>query len=208
MFKKNALLGVGFALSMALPANAATITALTATGEVIAAPASVTDAAPVNSPLIQGFNEKSGVTLAAPLTMQNYNLSPTTALAGTTVDSHMFFMNRSGGALQTTAASFSFSTNVLGIITSLAGLDATDSLLGAAGTTYEDGFTARGLEGADSVAFSGNTVSLTFAITQPGDWVRVITVADVAPVPLPAGASLMLAGIGAFAAMRRKAKKS
>jgi len=205
----KALLGAMFAVAIALPAHSATITALTpATGQVIAAPSSVTNAAPVNSPFIQGFNEQSNVLLAADLTMQNFNNPSTVATAGTAVDSHMFFMNLAGGGSQTTTARFEFSSAVLGIITSGSGLNATDASLGATGTTYQSGFALRGLEGADAVSFSGNTVSLTFAISQPGDWVRVITAADIAPVPLPAGAPLLLAGLGAFAVLRRKAKRA
>lgn len=211
MLKRNAVYGALLASVFALPASAATITALDLNGLVIAAPASVTNAAPVNTPIIHGFNEQSNVLLAADLTMQNYGNPNTIALTGTSVDSHMFFMNQPSGAPNpnvTTTASFSFSTAVLGIITSTSALNNSDMLLGAVGTTYQSGFSNRGLEGADAVSFAGNSVDLTFSLTQPGDWVRVITAADVAPVPLPAGAPLMLAGIGAFAVMRRKAKKS
>jgi len=211
MLKRNALLGALLGSVLALPASAATITALTvATGEVIATPGSVTNDLPDNAPVIQGFNEKSNVLLAVDLVLQNYTAANTVAMAGTRVDSHMFFMNQESGApdpVVETSAQFSFSSTVLGIITSDGALDATDTLLGALGTTYEAGFTARGLEGGDSVSFAGNTVTLNFRLTQPGDWVRVITEADLAPVPLPAGAPLMLVGLGAFALMRRKAKK-
>lgn len=210
MLNMKAILGLVASTLIAAPASAATITALTTTGEVIATPSSVTNSLPANVPFIQGFNEKSNVVLGSDLTMQNYGNPNTVASAGTAVDSHMFFMNNpdSSSSTEETTARFSFSSMVLGIITSDSGLDNSDMLLGAMGTTYQSGFNNRGLEGGDSVSFSGNEVSLTFRLTQPGDWVRVITVADVAPVPLPAGAPLMLAGLGAFALMRRKAKKS
>lgn len=196
---------------LASAASAATITSLDANGEVLAtAPTSVTNAAPVNSPLIQGFNEQTGVSLLNNLTMENYTAADTSAVLGTVVDSHMFFINQESGKpdpLVTTTAEFSFSETILGVITSLTGLDNTDSIFGASGTTYEAGFTARGLEGNDAVSFSGNTLTLTFAITQPGDWVRVITASSVPAVPLPAGAPLLLAGLGAFGWMRRRQAK-
>ena len=43
------------------------------------------------------------------------------------------------------------------------------------------------------------------SMTQPGDWMRVVTVAQ---VPVPAGAALLPMGLFAMGALRRKKRKT
>ncbi|MGB3556478.1 MAG: VPLPA-CTERM sorting domain-containing protein [Jannaschia sp.] len=199
------IIAATFAIALgAGAASAATITAVS-NGAVIATPSSVTNAAPTSINVVSAFNEKSGVMLTSALAVNGGSIA-----VGTKVDSHMLFFNRVGNGggkpNDSLTAGFSFSEQILGFITATSALNATDSLLGAVGTTYQT-FRARGFEGNDSVSLIGtNGLTTSLSITQPGDWFRVVTVAAPAPVPLPAAAPLLLAAIGSVVALRRRRK--
>lgn len=50
-------------------------------------------------------------------------------------------------------------------------------LLGAPGTFYPGAFPDRGLEANDSYLVSGNAITVNMNVAQPGDWIRVVTMA-------------------------------
>jgi hypothetical protein len=144
----------------------------------IAAPASVTNAAVTNTGQ-EGFDELQNVLLAAPLTVDG-GVIP----AGTRVSSHMIFLNKPTGApsqISHSNVTWTFDGIVLGTMSDTPGnLEAASTpVLGLAGTTYQAPLTNRGMEGADALSFAGNslTASSTMVVSQPGDWIRVVTAA-------------------------------
>ena len=186
-------------LSVSGPASSAGTMA-----EIIAAPASVTNTAQFNTGL-QGFNEMQGVVLPSAIAVAGGIID-----AGTRVDSHMIFLNKQngvGGTLSHQNVQWEFSGDILGVMIDVGGLNeaASTSILGALGTTYAS-FANRGLEGNDSVMISGAILTTSFFVTQPGDWIRVITAAP--EVPLPAALPLMVAGLGALGGFSRRRKKT
>lgn len=199
------LVGV-VAVCAASSASAATITAVT-NGTVVSAPTDLTNDSPTSQTTVSGFTEATGVIIGLGGLVMDIG---GTLAAGTVVDSHMFYFNNDGANDRTfndITATFSFDRDILGFITATGKLNTTDGLLGAPGTSYPD-FSARGFEGDDEItSFDTNSFTVFLEITQPGDWFRVITAPggqDISDVPLPAGAPLLLAGMAAFAAMRRK----
>jgi len=75
----------------------------------------------------------------------------------------------------------SFATNIIGVITSDALLDASDSVLGLASVTYPTGLALRGLEQGsgtgyqDVIEFSGNTIKVDLQSAEVMDQIRVLT---------------------------------
>ncbi len=183
--------------------------------EIIAAPPNADDDAAFNTG-IQGFNEAIGVLLAADLMVDGGPIA-----AGMRIDSHMIFLNsgpgdsnqridHGTGAGFQGGVEFTFDGMVLGVMSDGIGQLEFNStpLLGAAGTTYPAGtFTARGMEGNpldglfnnDWYSFSGNTITLGMEVTEPGDWIRVVTVSQ---VPLPATLPLLGGALGLMGFLR------
>jgi hypothetical protein len=150
-----------------------------------------------------GFNERQGVLLGSALAVDGGTIA-----AGTRVDSHMIFFD-SGGPSRTTDATWTFSGNILGVMSDTAGNLERNStgLLGSPLVSYPcDSSTAcfanRGLEGGDNYGVSGNTLRLHSVVTSPGDWIRVVTVSA---VPEPSTVALFALGMGflGFVGMRR-----
>lgn len=194
---KSSLIASAAALSFG--ANAAIINT---TAELIAAPTSVADDAPgaINTH-IQGFDEIQNYTLLSDLAVNGGNIS-----AGTTVSSHMIFLNSAGNTRISDSDIFEFDGDILGIMTDSKGLleAASNAILGASGTFYPGSFNARGLEGGDSVSYAGNTLNISMVVTEPGDWIRVVTAAN---VPEPGSLALFGLGLAGIAAARRKNKQ-
>ncbi len=181
------------------------------TGAIISNPPFVVDDNVENS-LQQGFNEAQGVVLGADLDVD----AATDIAAGTRVDSHMIFLNSDRNLdIKHYNVMWTFSGTILGVMSDINGnLEAASSgFLGAAGTTYDNGnasqsapFNNRGLEGGgDGYSIAGNILTLSMHVTEPGDWIRVVTVSA---VPLPAALPLYGAGVAVlgFFGWRRKKK--
>ncbi len=166
----------------------------------IAAPAFATNAAATNEAQ-QGFNEQQDILLTTDVAVDGGMIS-----SGTWVSSHMIFLNNPGGGRIThNDVVWTFDGDVLGVMSnSNGGLEmASTSILGSTTTTYPGStFNARGFEGNDDYTISGNTLTVDMTVTQPGDWIRVVTAS---PVPAPGAALLAAFGLPiAGLAKRRK----
>lgn len=172
--------------------------ALLITGpDIIDAPATILDDTTTNDHQ-QGFNEAQDVWLPYDLAVDGGFIE-----AGTTVDSHMIFLNTEGGTFATDTQDWFFDGLVIGVMSNYNGsLEvASSDLLGAAGTVYPNSpFSARGMEGNDGYIALDNSIRVRMSVTEPGDWIRVIT-----QVPEPASIFVLLSGLLALGWLRKKA---
>lgn len=185
--------------------------------QIIGAPSSVLEDLVENSAQ-QGFDERQNVELSRDIATDQG-----TILEGTLVSSHMIFLNTDGNArTDHYDVTWLFDGDILGIMSDYNGNleSATSDILGAVGTNYDipstgtgaaAPFAARGLEQNqgcsdtntnDGYSFLGNALTLCMAVTEPGDWIRVVTAAT--PVPVPAALPLLLAGLGGLGLMARR----
>ena len=149
----------------------------------------------------QGFNERQNVLLSANLLVDGGFIP-----AGTLVNSHMIFLNLeddTGGTLTHDDVEWEFDGEILGVMSDYRGdlETASTDILGAVGTSYQSPFNARGMEGRDSYSIAGRFLTVTMHVSQPGDWIRVVT----APVPVPAAAWMglvLMGGLGLFRKLR------
>lgn len=164
---------------------------------IIAAPANLLDDNVFNQGM-QGFDEVQGV-----VTSVAHSIDGGSIAAGTRVDSHMIFLNSRGGSrLEHHRVDWTFDGVILGVMSDSGGnLEAASTFeLGNPATNYTTTFPgsgpaapfgARGLEGGDSYSVAGNVLTMNMIVTEPGDWVRVVTAS-----PVPAPGAFILAGLG------------
>lgn len=217
--KKQLLLTAGLLATLITTAAQATLLSVSGpnssdgiAASIISAPLDVRDDAAYNQAQ-QGFNEIQGYTLLSDLSVDGGNIA-----AGTLVDSHMIFLNSGPGNDPHHVWQFNvdwmFDGEILGVMSNYNGsleINSSD-FLGAVGTIYPDmTFGARGIETNpatcnmntnDCYIISGNTLSLSMNVTEPGDWIRVITASR--DVPAPAPLALLALGLVGLAASRRK----
>ena len=144
---------------------------------IISAPLSVIDDAPgATNGAQQAFDEQQDVLLGAPLPV-DVGAVP----AGIKVDSHMIFLNTIVGTPQTIdqGVVWGFDGPIVGVMSDNNGAleAASNVLLGAPGTVYPGGFNNRGLENNDGYVVAGNEITVDMTVTEPGDWIRVVTAA-------------------------------
>lgn len=176
---------------------------------IIAAPANALDDIVTNTGM-QGFDEAQGVLTTVAHGIDGAGSIP----VGTLVDSHMIFLNSLGtAALSHAGVIWTFSGTILGVMSDTGGaLEAASTFeLGAPGTNYTVPFGGsgpaapfpnRGMEGADSYTILGpSTLLVRMAVTEPGDWIRVVTTA--AAIPTPAALPLFLTALVGLAALGR-----
>ena len=143
---------------------------------------------------MQGFNEKQQVTTSTAYSVDKGGTIP----GGTTfVNSHMIFMNQPSGIvspLTHSGVTWTFDFPIIGVMSDSGGTFEAASTpdFGAVGTNYSSfptscgtskittgdqvaPYPARGIEGDDTYTVAGNTITLNLGISQPGDWVRVLT---------------------------------
>lgn len=170
------------ALLMSMQAQAAIVS-----GPDIIAAVSVQEDSPTNRAQ-QGFNEKQGVVLNRDISVDGGTIAK-----GTAVDSHLIFLNTQGGTRADDRQKWTFSGTILGVMSNRNGSLMNDSndLLAAFNDYFTTGstlpFSAAGLESnnintGDGYLVMGSMLDLRMVVTEPGDWIRVVTASEV-PVP-------------------------
>ncbi|MCU7918607.1 MAG: PEP-CTERM sorting domain-containing protein [Candidatus Thiodiazotropha sp. (ex Dulcina madagascariensis)] len=220
--KKQLIMSAGLLLGfIAPPLNATLIGAsgplssLGTAASIIAAPANILDDDIINTGM-QGFDEAQGVTTSIDYAMDG----GATLFAGSTVNSHMIFLNSDGRTdITHFGVMWRFDSVILGIMSDRNGnFEATSTgELGNPGTNYTTTFPgsgpaapfgARGLEGGGDgySIFDPFTLMVSMHVTEPGDWIRVITQAN--SIPEPSGLVLMGLALTALGFAVRKKKKT
>lgn len=149
-------------------------------GTIIAPPADIQDSDVLTGAATnfeqEAFDERQNVLLTVPLAVDVGFISK-----GMIVDSHMIFLNQPDGTPGVTVdvdRTWTFDKPIVGVMSDSDGTleVASTPLLGAPGTVYPGApFGARGMEGGDGYVVSGSTIEVTMRVSQPGDWIRVIT---------------------------------
>ncbi len=169
--------------------------------DIITAPTLISDDSGAINWAQQGFDEAQNVLLSS-----NLQVREGTIAANTRVDSHMIFLNTPNNNRASDTQRWTFGGDILGIIDARGTLTQTHSFLGHQNTTYQLDFNNVGLEGGDSYSFTNNILDLTMVVTEPGDWIRVITEASVetSPVPVPSAVWLFGTALFGFVGIRKK----
>jgi hypothetical protein len=193
---------VGSAQADIVSVGATPVSSAGIAASIISAPSLVENSLAFNSAQ-QGFNERQNVLLSANLQVDGGSI-----FAGTRVSSHMIFLNLEdsrSGTLKHFGVEWEFDGEILGVMSDYLGNFETAStdFLGAVGTSYPaTGFRARGMEGSDDYSIAGKFLTVDMYVSQPGDWIRVVTAA---PVPVPAAAwmgLILMGGLGLFRKLR------
>lgn len=153
--------------------------------QIISPPEDVNNNAAWNTSM-EGFDEQQGITLEEDIDVDGGSIA-----AGTTVSSHMIFLNTGPGNDRTPNSHYdvtwTFDGEVLGVMSDSRGTFemTTSELLGATDTVYPNNpFAARGIDGNrspsgpfpfDGYTIVGNTLTVGMAVSEPGDWIRVVT---------------------------------
>jgi hypothetical protein len=205
-FQKIVAVGLGVMAALTLAIQTPDANALLMTGQdIIATPASVIDDTPgATNTHQQAFNEQQNVLLTTNLGIDGGSIS-----SGTWVNSHMIFFNTQGNSTSTDAnVKWTFDSIILGVMSDKPGnLEAaSNGILGSLTTNYPGSFGTRGLEGADSYSVAGNMITLTMRVSEPGDWIRVVTQGSGSHSPVPEPGTILLLGTGlvGIVAWRRK----
>ena len=153
---------------------------------IIAAPSDVLEDVVTNTGM-QGFDEAQGV-----LTTAAYAHDSGVIPIGARVNSHMIFLNSEGEtALNHWNVVWTFVDDIVAVMSDTGGTyeAASTAELGAVGTNYTVAFGGsgaaapfelRGLEADsdDAYVVDGNKITVTMAVFEPGDWIRVVTMPE------------------------------
>jgi len=145
--------------------------------DIIPAPSSVVDDASgggATNTAQQAFDERQNVVLPVAVATDGGGLP-----AGAFVSSHMIFLNtpETGPGASDQGVVWTFDAPIIGVMSDAAGNReaASNAILGAPGTIYPGAFAARGMEANDGYIVSGNQITVNMQVTEPGDWIRVVT---------------------------------
>lgn len=177
-------------------------------GPDIIAAVSIQEDSPTNTHQ-QGFDENQSV-----LINRNIQVDQGIILAGTLVSSHIIFLNTANNQFAADLQTWEFDTDILGIMSDRQGrkMARSNDLF----APFNDYFTSQnnslpfkfaGLESnSDYYSFNGRFLDLYMQVTEPGDWIRVLTVGQppVSQVPLPGAVWLFGSCLLGLASMRRK----
>ena len=148
---------------------------------IITAPKDVLNDGVTNEGM-QGFDEAQDVTLPRDIEYDSGWIP-----AGRTVDSHMIFLHATrnmledlpDGELMHFDVTWTFEDEILGVMSDVNGEfeEASTDLLRAGKTIYPDPYyELRGLEPrTDGYTINGKELTVSMLVSQPGDWIRVIT---------------------------------
>lgn len=135
---------------------------------------------------MEGFNEAQGVVTSVAHVTDGGHIP-----AGAFVDSHMIFLNKPDdrpGGLSHIRVVWTFDGLIVGVMSDRNGVFEAASTfeLGNPATNYTVGppsqvapYPARGMEGGDSYIVAGNSIVVNMGVSQPGDWIRVVTLAHI-----------------------------
>lgn len=150
-----------------------------------------------DSPNLFGFDE--GQNLNSGPSALNFNVGPSgpgVVPAHSTVASHYIFFDP--GPTTTNIGTVEFDSDIFGIMTTTANMNASD-FLSAASVNYLNP-SLRGLEAGDVVTLLGpRTIQIDFAASTPGDYIRVLTEFSPGAVPVPESSTHVLVATGLFA---------
>lgn len=177
---------------------------------IIAAPTDILDDIVFNTGM-EGFNEASGVVTTVAHSIDGGGTIP----IGTLVNSHMIFLNSAGSAsLSHTDVVWTFDGAILGVMsngngsfeaasTFELGNPLTNYTVTFAGSGPAAPFSNRGLESADSYVVALNQITVNMSVTEPGDWIRVVTAAPDSQIPEPGYAVPLLVALAGSAMWKR-----
>lgn len=153
---------------------------------------------------IQGFTERTSITLTEDVRIQLGDGSNAWLQAGTVVNSHMIYLDPVGTSTTITVENIevSFDSEILGVVTNVTHMRNTNDLLGLGDLNYFGGTdTNYGANGAaDSELFEGSTLNLSIR-SRLGDYMRVLTVGSSV---VPAPGSIALLGAAGLVGIRRR----
>ena len=201
------------ALAASLPAEIISVTgpnsSVGAAPMKIAAPCCALNNNVINTGM-QGFDEAQNVLLTSAIETDGAPIA-----AGTYVDSHMIFLNSQGLTLiEHGGVTWTFDAPIIGVMSNNSGsleFDSTNQL-GAPGpppTVYQPSpLNNRGLEGNNRTGLgasdgykimSANQIRVSMRVTEPGDWIRVVT-----QVPEPGFYGMLAMGLAGLYFFRRR----
>ncbi|PHS69736.1 MAG: hypothetical protein COB23_05595 [Methylophaga sp.] len=152
----------------------------------------------------QGFDEQQGVLLTKMIKVDGGFIAK-----GTKVDSHIIFFNTKGNKYGASKALWKFDGQILGVMSDKKGrlMNKTNDIFAAFDDYFTTGkslpFNAAGMEGRDGYFINAMVLGVFMEVTEPGDWIRVITASA---VPIPAAIWLFGSALLGFVGMRRRSK--
>ena len=154
------------------------------------------------NPNLYGFNEDQNIRLTSDLAVDFLAGGGSGVInEGVTVASHYIFFDPRNSTTQ--QGSVTFDADILGVISSTENLLASDILFNN-GVNYLNP-NARGLEAGDAIDIVfGDTLTVDWRASTPGDYVRVLTGFSPIATPLPASIWMFLTGIVALTTFRKR----